>query len=145
MSTQNRTPERRAARFVVLAAAVEAVIGAAIALTPNPEGGLGGLLFASLYALPLAGIALLLRARGRAPRLLGGLLGGLLAVGYGAIPIVNSLSGGSGYSTPEAFQVIAATVPAVAGGLAAFWAGVLRRGSLGTLARPFRRSDRGAA
>jgi hypothetical protein len=102
-------------------AAVHVLIGVGMAVVGNSEGRVGGFLFALMYALPLALIALALRSSKRRRRATAGWAALLLSVFYSAVVAGNW----SGYSTPQAIFMVGVTAPTVAVTLAGFWATVL--------------------
>jgi hypothetical protein len=89
----------------------------------NPEGPLGGVLYAFLYALPLVLIALALRSSRRRLRYVAGCAALLLAAYYTLVVGANW----SGYSTQTSIFALGVSVPTVALDLVIFWATVIHR------------------
>jgi hypothetical protein len=118
---------RRTSNGILLVVAMEVVAGVVLAASTNVEGPFGGVLLAGVYALPLACVALLLRSSQTALRVGGGVLGGLFALMFLALPVVNGAAGGAAYTQGELVRSIVVTVPAAIAGLAALWVAVLRR------------------
>ena len=105
-------------------AGVHALVGAALVFVPNPEGWLGGILYAGLLAVPLCLIGLGLRSATAWPRQAAGWAALAMAAFYVSIAIGNL----AGYTPAEAIFVLAAMVPTVALDLAIFLSVALRAG-----------------
>ena len=103
-------------------AAAQAVVGIGVTLFPNPEGQLGGILYAGMYALPLLLMALALRSPRRLWQLMAGWAALFFAASYSMVVVGNW----SQYSTARAAVALAVTVPTVAVDLLIFWAAILR-------------------
>lgn len=114
----------RVSNGILVVVGLEMLAGV-LAATSNTEGALGAVLLGAIYALPLAGVALLLRSTQPTLRVGGGVLGGLFALVYVAMPVLNSIGGGA-YTDSELVRSILVTVPAAIAGLAALWITVLR-------------------
>jgi hypothetical protein len=105
-------------------AGLQLLVSVVVFVLPNPEGWLGGLLYAAFYAVPLALIALALRSGIPWLQTSCGWLAMLLAICFTAIPIGNW----AGYASLQAVFAVAITVPTVLFYLAVFWTVVTRRG-----------------
>ena len=120
-----RAPAVRVATVVVVGMlAVQLAVAVAISLTPNPEGWLGGILYAFAYGIPVVLLLLGLRSRWPGLRLASGILATIFGLYFVAIPILNW----SLYATSwEVARALAASIPPVIACAAIAWAGLLRR------------------
>lgn len=119
-------------------AAMHLVVGFGMAVIGNPEGWLGGLMYAVLYATPLVLIALALRSsRSRWHRPAG--WAALLLGAYYALIVVGNWSG---YSAETKVFAVSITVPTIALDLAIFWATVVRHAGRPTASPPVDRPGR---
>lgn len=99
------------------------VVALGMVMLGNPEGLLGGVLYALLYALPLVLIALALRSSRRWLRNVAGCAALLMAAYYSLVVGANW----SGYSTQTSIFAVCVSAPTVALDLVIFWASVLHR------------------
>lgn len=115
----------RVATVVVLSMLViQLAVAVAISLSPNPEGWLGGVLYAFAYGIPVVLLILGLRSRWPGLRLAAGILAGVFGLYFVAIPVLNwSLY----VDSWEVARALGASIPPVIACAAIAWAGLLRR------------------
>jgi hypothetical protein len=121
---------RRVSWIAAWLAAAQVLVGVGVSLLPNPEGWVGGIFYAGMYALPLLLMAVALRSSRRPWHIVAGWGALLLAVFYSLVVVGNW----SGYSAAQAAFALALTAPTVLVDLLVFWATILR------LLRPASRS-----
>lgn len=110
-------------RVATILGAAQLIVGIAVSVFPNPEGWVGGVLYAAVHALPLFLIGLLLRSRQQAWRTVAGWLGLAFGVFYTMVVVGNW----PGFTTQQAIIAVGITVPTVVADAAVFWAAVLHR------------------
>lgn len=120
--TRMRTSSRLAGTVLGLAAA-QLAVAVMMWLSGNPEGWMGGILYAAFLALPQLLIALALHA----PWGVCWAIAGWAAVILGALYALVVVGNWSGYSYVQAIFVVVMILPTVAVDLLVFWATVLRR------------------
>jgi hypothetical protein len=114
----------RLAWIALALGAAHVIVALGMSWSANPEGWVGSLLYALMYALPLLLVALALRSSRWFWRTLAGWVALLLATYYVLLIVVNW----SGYSNSQATFALAVTLPTVALDLVIFWAAGLHRG-----------------
>ena len=110
-------------RAALVLAGVHVAVGAGMGVIGNPDGWLGGALYAFAYAFPMVLIALAIRAASRSWQKAGAWAAIILAV-YDTLVVVGNWSG---YSGAQTVFVVSITVPTVILYALVFWAVVLRR------------------
>ena len=114
-------------RAAIALAAIQLLIGLLMAVAGNPEGWIGGVLFALMYAGPLLLIAWGLQRGTERWRHAAGWGAVALAAAYSLIVVGNW----DGYSSPQAAFAAGITAPTVVLDLAVFWMTVVRHGAAG--------------
>lgn len=103
--------------------AAQIVVGLGMSIVGNPDGWLGGVLFALAYGLPLMLIALALGSSASVLHKVAGWAALFFAAYYSLIILVNW----SGYSSVTAILAASVTAPTVLLDLVIFWATVLHQ------------------
>ncbi len=106
-------------RVAMILGTAQLIVGIAVSIFPNPEGWVGGVLYAAVYALPLLLLGLLLRSR-QQPWCTVACVRRLLYDGRGReLAWLHDPAG--------AIIAVGITVPTVVADVAIFWAVVLHR------------------
>ena len=97
-------------------------VGAVMAVAGNPDGWIGGVFYAAVYALPLLLVALALRVKAAPWRMIAG-WAALAMVAYETLILAGNWTG---YSTAQAVFATAITVPTALLYALIFWAVIVR-------------------
>ena len=108
---------KRLSSAAMILAAAQMVVALGMLVASNPEGILGGVLFALMYAAPLLLLALALGSAQPGLRTAAGWAALGLSLAYSAVVVGNW----SGYSDGQAVIAVTITVPTVVLDLVIFW------------------------
>lgn len=113
----------RLSRAAFVLAALHVIVAVGVSFSDNPEGRLGGILYAALYGVPLVLIGLGLRSGERRLTMFAGWAALVLGAYYTLVVVGNW----SGYASWQATFAVAITTPTTLLLPAIFWGAILHR------------------